>query len=419
MPWRRGRAALIMGRMNVSSLRPRSVVLPLAALVALVACRGGKGRNEAVAATPDPTKTPQAIPSTSVSNEAGPIAPITTADASIPSPTPPAIACTTSPHLRWAVAPEHAFSCSPFRSATSPSELAVAPGTLLRFSVAAALVDDAADAVADVDPRAEEEDPNVVLATYTRQGFPKGAWIDPDTLEFKWKVTGSEGDVFAFSIAAFADLDEGKRCVVGSLVVRVRDDASTRKAQVISLAREDTMAAEFGSLGQFGDLAELKRLRELSKCGGVPTEPAMWDADGDGLTDALFDYPWGAGRSAPQRTAVWVRRGDTFAHLGDATGRAYRMQDGVTLIVRTDDSSWATPPDCNGWLEIARVFKNRVEKSAVEPSFQGQCHHPTDGLHLAYSGSTLSGYTWKTTDKSGKAVTKTWTWNGKGFAAVP
>ncbi len=335
-----------------------------------------------------------------------------------PPPTAPAVACTPDPHLRFKQAPmdlEHleptphagpaGLACSPFVTAGS-SELTMAPGTFLQISMdAEESVDGAFDDLVDV--------------TYATAGLPKLAWVDPATRTFKWKVAGADGDVLAFSVATVKKA--GPQCVTASYVIRVRDDDATRRAQAMWLNREESVGAVLRTFYPFSDSPQLRELARKIQCGASPIAPVFRDADGDGLADALFGYPSPGGGNAAE-TDVWLRRGETFAKVGRATGRPERAADGTTFVV--DTTSAGTGFACTLGVKIFQVFKNRVqlvvdESSEASVDLTGVSCAPGDGITIDRVGPDLLGFTDQGTPAGGKPRRRVWRWDGKRFTRAP
>lgn len=336
-----------------------------------------------------------------------------------PAPSPPKLACTTDPRVRWRVSTEpeeitqHAgpegFACSPFTVGKSPLELDMAPGTILVLSMEAEVSDGSDGGAFDT----------VIDAAHIAAGLPKGAWIDPLERALKWKVAGADGDDVAFSVGAVATLAEGKRCVTASIVVHVRDDDGTRNAQATWLNRETSAGYALGAAGMPGSPAVLELARQ-AKCGSGMVTPLFEDADGDGLKDAVFAYP-PRGGGYPPVGDVWLRRGNTFAKVGQATGRPERAADGTTFFV--DTASAGTGYACVLGVKIFQVFKNRVQLVVDESSHAQVDPSSTscasgDGITLDHAAGAFVGFTDQGTVGT-TAKRRVWRWDGKRFARLP
>lgn len=395
------------------------------ALLSCTSCRRRTERAAPTTITPEPSvsSTPSSPPSSVIASDASSL------DAPpkpIAAPKPPVIACTPDARLRFAkpppddtiIAPPNAgpdgFSCSPFKTGDSPLELTMAPGTLLQFSLDTELSDDV-----DAGDAGDFHTPSAPI-TFGSAGLPKGAWIDPAAQALKYRVAGKEGDAFAFSLAAYADFPEGKRCVTTSMVVRVKDDDFTRRAQAGYLNREAGASRLAQSLFVVPSASpEFDDFDRRMKCGEIPVVPIFRDADGDGLADAIFAYPPRGGGN-PREVDVFLRRGDTFSSVGSAIGDVEHAADGATFVFdRFSASSWV---QCSLTMNIARVFANRVEKimsvdSNAKSREDGSCKG--SGLELTRSGGDLIGFTDTAIDDSGKVTKRAWRWDGKHFVVVP
>lgn len=342
-----------------------------------------------------------------------------------PAPTPPTIACTPDARVRFVELPTPTdpndlnaepsagpagFACSPLKTASSPLELTVAPGTILQFSVETEVVSagDAGDAP-DAPP------------TYTTAGLPKGAWIDPATHQLKWHARGAEGDVFAFSFAVNHALPEGKRCVTASMVVRISDTDATRRAQAEFMNLGESTGHALASAWASTMTPDLQELVRKARCGASLIQPSFRDADGDGLADAIFEYPY-RGDGTPNDVDVFLRRGDGFTKIGRGTGRVEHAADGTTFLV--DTTSAGTGLSCAAGVKIAQVFNNRVQIVADEGAQPGLDSDGTtcksgDGISIDRVDGNLVGFTAQGTAPEGKVTRRTWRWDGKRFARVP
>lgn len=340
-----------------------------------------------------------------------------------PPPPMPKAACTPDAKVRWwvelpdptsygtgsASGPE-AFACSPFRTGASPLELTMAPGTMLEMPLG---IEAAADGVAWE---------GVFEPTHVSTGLPKGAWIDPADKTLKWKVAGKDGDVLSFTVGAIAPAIGPKACAVAEIVVRVRDDDTTRKAQAATLAASDSLPVALAPhvVPGLAPTGEAKTLLDRARCGAPAIQPAFFDADGDGLADALFVYP-GRGGGEPTETSVWVRRKDTYARLGRAVGTPHQTADGATFLV--DTTSSGTGFSCSIGIKIHQVMGNRLQLKLTESTQSpldpvGTSCPPGDGIHDDYDAGKFLGFTDQAT-KGGVVKKRVFRWNGKHFALTP
>lgn len=347
--------------------------------------------------------------------------------ATTPAPPPPMpkVACTVDPRVRWALelpdvdsfqagsasGPE-GFSCSPFHTGSAPFELTMmAPGTMLRIPLDVQVRGDAGEWDSEWD------------ATRVSAGLPKGAWIDPADRTLKWKVQGADGDVLSLAVGGIAPSVGPKACVMAEIVVRVRDDILTRRAQAAMLAADESGPFAITGLAVPGGppSAEVRAILDKLRCGQAPVDPQFYDADGDGLEDALFPY-YGGGGGRPSETAVWLRRKDTFTRVGRVVGSPMRASDGATFIV--DTASAGTGYSCAIGIKIHQVMTNRLQlrvdestQALLSPS-DTSCGGPGDGIRVDVDMGKLVGFTDQAT-KGGVAKRRVFRWNGKLFALAP
>ena len=150
-------------------------------------------------------------------------------------------------------------------------------------------------------------------------------------------------------------------------------------------------------------------------------KPSFRDADGDGLKDAIFVYPYRGG-GAPNSSDVLLRRGDTFATLEGTPGEVEFAADGTTFLV--DRFSAGTGYSCSIGIKIAQVFKNRVSivldelhRGELDPA-TSNCP-PGDGMSVDHAGAAMLGFTDQATSPSGVVTRRQWRWDGKRFALSP
>ncbi len=395
-------------------------VVMIAAAVAMAGCPSRKKQETSAVITPEPSVS--AIPSSVVPDASPSDAKHVDSTPLPPAPKVPSIACTPDPRLRWAKAEEDqqvavsgpdGFACSPFKTGSSPLELTIAPGTILRVPLSVEVSKD--PSAGDAGDFESSYD-----VTYTSAGLPKGAWVDPDDGALKWHVAGAQDEAFAFSVAGNVTLPEGKRCVTASIVVRVHDDDSTRQAQAQWLNRDASVGHVIGALYWTGPSPEYTEFLGKVQCGDLAVEPVWRDADGDGLTDALFEYP-PRGGGFPREVDVWLRRGETFAMVGTATGSVWSTADGTTFVV--DGTSAGTGYSCSIGVKVFQVFKNRASvvfeerTNAILDDDTQSCNG--GGMDVDTKGGLLLGFTDVGKTPTGVVTKRTWRWNGKKFALVP
>ena len=323
---------------------------------------------------------------------------------------PPPIACTTDPRVRWASPPpsidtldqlasgEEAFACSPLKTGNSPLELTVAPGTWLKFPMDVEVLQSGADA-----GDASYAGPSGKV-TYLSEGLPKGASADGS---FDWFAAGAPGQTFAFSVAASVVLSEGPRCVKASMVVVVRDDTSTRKAQVQLLEAPSSVLnavpREF-----IRDEATLQGVAARARCGDPMNDPTMKDVSGDGLADALFSFPPAPSGFGPS-TRVYLRKGDDFEGIGDTIGSYARAPDGTSFMVT----------DYEGTIRIYRFNKDHFEDILLVAKQGPGMADPEEfvsGPRLEFEDGNFTGFSGEV---GAPPKTRTWRWNGNRFAPKP
>lgn len=250
---------------------------------------------------------------------------------------------------------------------------------------------------------------------YKTAGLPKGAWIDPAARTLKWKVAGAEGDTLAFSFAALS----GDRCVTAGMVVHIKDNEATRLAQATWIARGESAGGEMVSSGySWNNSPDFREFARKVRCGYAPP-PIFRDADGDGLSDAVFFLPT-AGGGTPSETSVWLRRGDTFANVGRAKGNPAHAADGTTFVVDTTSAGTGYP--CSLGVKIHQVFKNRVQlvvDESTEASPVNDSCAPGDGITIDLTGKDFIGFTDQATPPGGKPRKRVWRWDGKRFVRSP
>ena len=337
-----------------------------------------------------------------------------------PMPMPPTIACASDPRVRWAVpGPDDEphnngtarFDCSPMKTGDAPFELTVAPGTILSFPVRVELGSSPTTDFAEAE------------ATYKTAGLPTGAWVDPADKSFKWHVRGADGDAFAFSVAAVVALpDTGtSACVVASMRVRVKDDDDTRLAQAEYM--DDGASGAWRLTYMTPDPTDPDWVKQDhdEKCGAATLKPSFRDADGDGLKDAIFVYPYRGG-GTPNSSDVLLRRGDTFAKLEGTPGELEFAADGTTFLV--DRFSAGTGYSCSIGIKIAQVFKNRVS-IVVDEDHRGELDSatsecpPGDGMIVDHAAGAMIGFSDQGRSTSGVVTKRVWRWDGKKFALAP
>lgn len=378
----------------------------------------------------EPSSVPAPVASASASDASAPHVDGVSAVPPPARPTPPVLACTVDAHVRWKVIPPPTevngdtgsldsgpagFACSPYQTALSPLELTMAPGTILEMPLEVEVAGETSD---PGDSGAFEDPPAAV--TYVSAGLPKGAWIDPATRSLKWHVRGAEGEVFAMTVGAKVAFSEGQRCVTAPIVVRIRDDEATRKAQASVLDREEAngmaVVAQWSTLSS--PTPEFLEFVRSVRCGAVAVEPDVADADRDGLSDAIFVYP-SRGGGFPTESGVFLRRGDTFVNVGRANGRVERAPDGTTFLV--DLSSDGTGYPISIGVHVVEVFPNRLQEIAHETTntLLGDGAEATGGIDLDHAAGAMIGFHDRATSASGALTIRTWRWDGKRFAQRP